>query len=171
MLTAPPPADYTEGPFQDAQREGSELLFYWSTIVIRLCFGSFIVAILVGSLNKVMVSEKTESAIVERDASLPDGFVSASTVSWSLRATIFSRYLAFTTLYGLRGPTLVRRLEHQVDQMEEADVSGHLEFEQLMVPAPTLVELVGPSSAMQLLEAYGARRAREGDALALALEA
>ena len=33
-----------------------QLLFYWSTVVIRLCFGSFIVAILVGAFNKVIAS-------------------------------------------------------------------------------------------------------------------
>ena len=40
-----------------SQEKGAELLFYWSTFVIRLCFGSFIVAILVGAFNKVVASE------------------------------------------------------------------------------------------------------------------
>ena len=35
MLTAPPPQDNTEGTTFEAQRNGSELLFFWSTCVIR----------------------------------------------------------------------------------------------------------------------------------------
>ena len=46
LLTAPPPQSNTEGAIMESQPEGAELLFYWSTFVIRLCFGSFIVAIL-----------------------------------------------------------------------------------------------------------------------------
>ena len=53
MLTAPPPQANSEGEIAESQRSGSMLLFYWSTLSIRLCFGSFIVAILVGALNKV----------------------------------------------------------------------------------------------------------------------
>jgi len=56
MLTAPPPAANTEGEKIESQEGGAELLFYWSTVVIRLCFGSFIVAILVGAFNKVIAS-------------------------------------------------------------------------------------------------------------------
>ena len=55
MLTAPPPQENTEGDMLRSQHNGAQLLFYWSTIIIRLCFGSFIVAILVSAFNKVRV--------------------------------------------------------------------------------------------------------------------
>ena len=53
MLTAPPSRDGTEGSAAEATGMGTEVMYYWSTLVVRMCFGSFIVAILVGAFNKV----------------------------------------------------------------------------------------------------------------------
>ena len=83
-LFAPPPPSITEDESQEASLPGSELMYYvstsgcdpnprpllqpadervfgsrfsqWGTLVIRLGFGSFIVAILVGAFNKVSCS-------------------------------------------------------------------------------------------------------------------
>ena len=63
MLTAPPPEQFSEGIDGTASPVGSELMYYWSTIVIRLCFGSFVVAILVGAFNKVTLFLFTFSPI------------------------------------------------------------------------------------------------------------
>ena len=45
--------------------------------MIRLCFGSFIVAILVGALNKVIASESTEEKRAARDQSMPPELIDA----------------------------------------------------------------------------------------------
>ena len=58
ILTAPPPAETVESATYGATAGASLLLYYWSTFVLRLAFGSFIVAILVGAFNKVAARDE-----------------------------------------------------------------------------------------------------------------
>ena len=164
MLTAPPPQSNFEGTQMEAQRQGSELLFYWSTIVIRLCFGSFIVAILVGAFNKVIASEAAEREAVERDASLPPDYVDCSKRSIGYRLWVFGRYVASGHLYGIWGPELIDTLEGHVAVMEAEDVTGAAAEEQLMLSPVALSQLVGDATAAELLSAFGAK-SLQGDEL------
>ena len=77
-LTAPPPDDYSEPESFRAMSQSDYLLYYWSTFIIRLAFGSFIVAILVGAYNQVIALEAELNKKARRDASLPEGFTDRS---------------------------------------------------------------------------------------------
>ena len=159
MLTAPPPPENTEGTIIEAQKSGSEVLFYWSTVVIRLCFGSFIVAILVGAYNNVVTKEEKEVGHIERDESLPLEYVDCSRASIGRALCVFSEYVAFTSLYGLRGPRLVRFLEEHI-AMAEIEGGARAKEGQIMIGASELSELLGDEPAHRLLDAYGARPLR-----------
>ena len=63
-------------------------MYYWSTLVIRLGFGSFIVAILVGAYNKVVAQEQSEELEAAQEGRtgadslpemLPEGYVVVGT--------------------------------------------------------------------------------------------
>ena len=123
-----------------------------------MCFGSFIVAILVGALNKVIANEEREIAEIQRDESLPVGYVNAGGSSVCWRITAFLHYVLSTKLYGIHGPKLVRRLEEQVARFEHADESGVAATEQLMLNAQQCVRILGEKPAARLLGAHGARR-------------
>jgi len=69
LLTSPPTMD--EGHMSQAAG-GEVLLYYWSTFIMRLVLGSFMVAILVGSFNAVrgrLASEKEMRAALPADYS------------------------------------------------------------------------------------------------------
>jgi len=167
MLTAPPPAANTEGEKIESQEGGAELLFYWSTVVIRLCFGSFIVAILVGAFNKVVASEAAVAADAQRDASLPPGYVDASERTSCGQFGVFCNFFATARLYGSYEPRLLQALETQIRLTELADASGGAKSAQLMVNAAELAELVGTNPAIQLLRSYGAAPASQATDKAL----
>ena len=62
IITSPPPKENLEK--EDAlfaNKQGTGVLYLWSTLVMRLCFGSFTTAILVGAFNKVAPSEGWQS--------------------------------------------------------------------------------------------------------------
>ena len=159
MLTAPPPQENTEGDEIEAQAVGAELLFYWSTFVIRLCFGSFIVAILVGAFNKVIADEKANTDDVQRDQSLPPGFVDASdTGSYFSQIVGFGHYFFSSKLFGCHAPALAERIEQQIVLTEAMDETGTAIEQQLMIGPTQLSELVGPAAARTLLLSRGAHR-------------
>lgn len=155
MLTAPPPPSNTEGVIFESQEQGAELLFYWSTFVIRLCFGSFIVAILVGAFNNVVASEAAKAKDNTRDATLPPNYVDASDAEGCARLRSFIDFFLTARLYGSYEPRLVQALEAQIELTESEDASA--KEQQLMVSANELVELVGARPASLLLGAHGAR--------------
>lgn len=156
MLTAPPPSTNTEGEELESQERGAELLFYWSTIIIRLCFGSFIVAILVGAWNKVINTEAQAEIRAARDASLPPGYLEpAAQRTGCTRALQFLDFFCTARLYGTYEPRLIEALETQIHLTEHADSSGAASGTQLMVNAAQLGELVGKAPAAQLLSAHG----------------
>ena len=157
MLTAPPPQSNTEGEIFESQERGAELLFYWSTFVIRLCFGSFIVAILVGAFNKVVGNEAEAKRTHKRDESLPSGFVSAADRSGCERVLQFGDFFLTARLFGSYEPWLIQALETQIALTECEDETEQAKKEQLMVSAGELAELVGARPAVLLLSAYGAR--------------
>ena len=160
MLTAPPPQENTEGEEREAQAVGSELLFYWSTFVIRLCFGSFIVAILVGAFNKVVADEKDMKNDEERDQSLPVGYVDAFEMDGiTMRFMGFIHYFFSAKLFGCHAPELARRLEAQILFTESMDTTGAAIKQQLMLGEEQLTDLVGRTAARNLLLARGSRRA------------
>ena len=169
MLTAPPSQENTEGRQKEAQPGGSELLFYWSTFVIRLCFGSFIVAILVGAFNKVVVNEQERALDRQRDASLPPGYEPppdlSSSRSTCARLTAFANYFFTARLYGSTGPRLTRSIEAQIALTELADPTGATTEEQIMLSEEELTEVVGGGPARQLLLRYGARQLSDEEAL------
>jgi hypothetical protein len=169
MLTAPPAQENTEGRQKEAQPEGSELLFYWSTFVIRLCFGSFIVAILVGAFNKAVATEATTAEEMERDRSLPADYEqppdSSGERAVCARLRRFTGYFFTSSLYATRpAARLLAILEAQVALAEVSDPTGHrVKGEQVMLPADELRAAVGDEPARLLLAQHGARR-RDDDA-------
>ncbi len=156
MLTAPPIAANTEGVALQAQKSGAELLFYWSTFVIRLCFGSFIVAILVGAFNKVVQQERSGQHDRDRDASLPANYEDAAECSTCERMVHFVQYLFTFRSYGSFGPWLITRLETQIDLSEHADPDA--KEQQLMLTSTELAALTGARPADLLLHFHGALR-------------
>ena len=162
MLTAPPPAANTEGAVIASQRQGAELLFYWSTFVIRLCFGSFIVAILVGAFNKVVTNEAQQRIDEQRDASLPRGFVDGEERHSCRRLAVFLDFFLTSRLYGSYEPRLIVALETQIALMEMEDESGAAKLTQLMINAEKLADIVGPRPALLLLRAHGATPPGDG---------
>jgi len=158
LLTTPPPRSNAEGSEMEAVGAGSQLMYYWSTLVMRLCFGSFIVAILVGAYNKVVGQEQTENNDAARDASLPQGFVDAGDRPLWLRGPLFVRYLLTGYNYGDAQPRLVRALVRHVQLVELADDSGNAQWRQVMLGEVALAELVGDRPARELVRAYATRR-------------
>uniref|UniRef100_A0A7S3ET47 Uncharacterized protein n=1 Tax=Haptolina ericina TaxID=156174 RepID=A0A7S3ET47_9EUKA len=157
MLTAPPPASDSEGPKARAAGMGTELMYYWSTLVVRLCFGSFIVAILVGAFNKVMASEASEKADTERDSSLPDGFVDASDRSTSSRTNFILGYLLIGKVPGgVTAAGVCKVLMEEVAVVEACN--PEMGSKQVMIEGGKLSDLFGEEPARQLLRAYGAAR-------------
>ena len=86
----------------------TQLLFYWSTFVIRLCFGSFIVAILVGAFNKVVVSEIGIRRTHKRDESLPTGYHDAADRTTWERIEHFVDFFLTARFFGSYEPWLVQ---------------------------------------------------------------
>jgi hypothetical protein len=96
-------------PFASLARASlSQLLFYWSTFVIRLCFGSFIVAILVGAFNKVVSSEIAIRRTQRRDESLPSGFHDAADRSTWQSVAHFADFFITARLFGSYEPWLIQ---------------------------------------------------------------
>ena len=162
MLTAPPPQANTEGAVFQSQESGAELLFYWSTFVIRLCFGSFIVAILVGAFNKVVANEAEHQREAIRDASLPPGYVDTAPADGCHTLATFTDFFFTARLYGSYEPRLVAALETQIALTELEDTTGAAKGKQLMVNASDLAEMVGDQPALLLLESHGAEPAARG---------
>ena len=142
---------------------GAELLFYWSTFVIRLCFGSFIVAILVSAFNRVVEAEAEAKQTLKRDASLPPQFVDASQQSSCERAWQFFDFLLTARLYGSYETRLERALETQIALTECEDETGTAKRVQLMLPETELAEVVGARPAALLIRALGARVVDDDD--------
>ena len=167
MLTAPPPQENTEGANIQAQQSGAELLFYWSTVVIRLCFGSFIVAILVGAFNKVVQQEESERTHRTRDRSLPVGYRDVGRQRGHIcqQLGVFARYFLVASIHGKPATSLLRELEEAVAVAEHGDDSGAVHLEQIMIGHDELVVYVGRESTKLLLHAYGARRLHYEEAL------
>ena len=155
MLTAPPPQQNTEGKIFQSQEKGAELLFYWSTFVIRLCFGSFIVAVLVSAFNKVVSNEAATKQTQIRDASLPPGFTDATHPTGCESACDFADYFFTARLYGSYEPRLVNSIETQIALTEFQDETGTAKKEQLLVDVDELAEMVGDKPALLLLRDHG----------------
>jgi len=165
MLTAPPPKHNTEGEILVSQQSGATLLFFWSTFVIRLCFGSFIVAILVSAFNKVVADESASKQNLKRDASLPSEYHDASDISTLESIGHFTDYFLTARLHGSYEPRLVAAIETQIALVEMRDRTGAARRTQLMLPEVELVEVVsGADTAALLLRAYGARRMQISEA-------
>ena len=105
VLTAPPS---TEGPIFEHTNLGAQLMYYWSTFVLRLAFGSFLVAILVGAFNKATVSLAADKASMR----LPRGFTLVGhpppfcTATWRI-----INYFVTWHVHGVWGSQLIRTLK------------------------------------------------------------
>uniref|UniRef100_A0A7S3AL08 Uncharacterized protein n=1 Tax=Haptolina ericina TaxID=156174 RepID=A0A7S3AL08_9EUKA len=158
MLTAPPEKGHSEGEEARAAGMGTELMYYWSTLVVRLCFGSFIVAILVGAFNKVMLSEASEKVEATRDNSLPAGFVDASDPSLCHNAGYILGYLTFGRVPGGKSGEFVNHVFMEAIASQEEE-NPKLASEQVMVGETKLSEMIGDKAAHGMLQFYGAARA------------
>jgi hypothetical protein len=168
VLTAPPS---TEGPIFEHTNLGAQLMYYWSTFVLRLAFGSFLVAILVGAFNKATVSLAADRASMK----LPRGFTlvgrPAPFCNSALRVV---NYCLTWRVHGVWGSRLIRTLK-----LAEAEAQGLLSTDtdnapgqrissnrisaadtdytegQVMLTGAKLSELIGPRLAHRLLEEHG----------------
>jgi hypothetical protein len=163
-LTAPPP---TEGPVFEHTNIGAQIMYYWSTFVLRLAFGSFLVAILVGAFNKATVSLAADKASLK----LPRGFERVGIPAGFFEASYrLISYCIMWRVHGVWGPGLVRTLK-----VAEANAQALLEVEtpqrtssnriaaadseysdgQVMLTGAKLRELIGTRLAEWLLKEHG----------------
>ena len=162
MLTAPPPRENTEGEILRSQHGGAELLFYWSTFVIRLCFGSFIVAILVSAFNKVVANEAEAKATLTRDASIPPEFSATDRRTFCESVCHFIDFLLTARIYASYEPRLTGAIETKIARVEMEDDSGTAKKEQIVIAEEDLGSIVGTRPAALLIRAHGCyRRATE----------
>lgn len=128
-LTAPPGAETVEPEAFVAVGQSTTLLYFWSTIVFRLAFGSFIVAILVGSFNKVVALELEHEAKLKREMSLPSGYVNREADGLRgalLHAYWFASNLVTRHAYGMIMVDLIKQLNSEVHAREMRDWRGDL---------------------------------------------
>lgn len=179
-LTAPPPEEFSEGLDGTASPVGSELMYYWNTLVFRLCFGSFVVAILVGAFNRVIVRLEGEQEVHKRNMSLPPEYT-PRTLAFTTRAADFLMYVLafpmFTTLYGMPVPRLISVFEEKIHHVEVADSSDekenpdHAKHRQLMLHPSELEEIIGTQAAGVtaglLLDRHGVRKMSTDEMMAV----
>ena len=166
-LTAPPP-DSTNEPEPFLAIEASTfLLYFWSTFTMRLAYGSFIVAILVGAFNKVIEQEEIIHEEAKRDASLPEGFIDTSNGHGHMLIHLrhFLWCLLTSHAYGMLRVDMVTVLWHEVHRREHAD-SNRLDLfggdgeppltkSQILMDREDLIGLLGERPAEMLLEGFG----------------
>jgi len=166
VLTAPPS---TEGPIFEHTNLGAQLMYYWSTFVLRLAFGSFLVAILVGAFNKATVSLAADKASMK----LPRGFTLVGRPAPFCTAALrVVNYCLTWRVHGVWGSRLIRTLK-----LAEAEAQDLLSTDnapsqrvssnrisaadndytegQVMLTGAKLRELIGPRLAYRLLEEHG----------------
>ena len=166
VLTAPPS---TEGPIFEHTNFGAQIMYYWSTFVLRLAFGSFLVAILVGAFNKATVSLAADKASMR----LPRGFESVGVpAAFCTAACRVVNYCIFWRVHGVWGSRLIRRLklaeaeaqyllanEDAPNQRFSSNLISAADNEytegQVMLTAAKLRQLVGPRLAHRLLQEHG----------------
>ena len=166
MLTSPPPPEATEGVDGDSSPVGSELMYYWGTVVMRLCFGSFVVAILVGAFNKVGQQFINERKITERNTTLPAGYKSLNAPSAILRVKSLLEYIVTGELFQSSVPRLRRQVEDKISQIETCgDDSAQAKAleSQLMIDVIEAETLMGPRAVARLIERYGAKRVQTAE--------
>ena len=83
---------------------GAIALFYWLTFIIRLTFGSFIIAVINGSFNATRKAVDEEDVEMER---LPDGYESCAMGDRMSRRDLLW-YLLTWRAYGTWHPRLFR---------------------------------------------------------------
>lgn len=118
MLTSPPPLEVihvTQSPV------GAITLYYWTTAVIRLTFGSFVIAVIVGSFNHTRLELMKEK---EKLAILPAGLESLVVPrKWHDGFWEVTWYLLTWRLYGHTMPHLHRTL-HRLIADDKAKTYG-----------------------------------------------
>ena len=170
LLTAPPTSGGIEEANYAATAGASQLIYYWSTIVMRLAFGSFIVAIMVGAFNKVAERELLKGK--SRALALPLGYTDASSASSLSRVWAVALYIPTSRAYAMDGATLMQvlqdaiRLVESLDSFESGQRAEQRAEEPIMIGHAELSSLVGPIPARLLMEAFGTR-APEADAHAI----
>ena len=90
--------------------------------MLRLAFGSFIVAILVGAYNQVVMLEAELDRERERDMSLPPGYDDKS--AYGAHAVLgncrrFVLYVFTSKSFGMKHDELLEKLEAEIDKKEE----------------------------------------------------
>ena len=170
MLTSPPPQETIEGVDGHSAPVGAEVMYYWGTIVIRLCFGSFVVAILVGAFNKVSGNLAEEEKRLERSTKLPEGYfeqsdvagpgVPVSQLSMSVQRACegigyVTAFPAFTTLHGTPLPRLIASFKEEI---EVKDAEKANQEKEIFINADELDMLCGsPHTSKMLLDRYGVK--------------
>ena len=156
MLTTPPPL---ESSHVTQSVTGALVLYYWTTFLIRLTFGSFVIAVIVGSFN-------TTRAKIEKEISdynmLPDGWVRPTSKDdvpeLSISETAW--YLLTWRLYGKFMPQLYRDLRRL---KKEAQVVGDMERgdHDHLWPISILKSKFGEDTGKALIENFAVIRATE----------
>ena len=169
MLTAPPPKETIEGVDGQSAPVGAEVMYYWGTIVIRLCFGSFVVAILVSAFNKVSSALNQEESTRERRMELPNQYSQSLSFQRSWKVAIdaigyVTAFPAFTTLHGTPVPRLIKEFKDKIDSVELEDEES--KEKEIFVTADELEEIVGSETTELLLDRYGVVRLKGGEAMA-----
>ena len=149
----------------ESQPAGSVLMYYWSTLTIRLAFGSFIVAILVGAFNKVMASEEEEKRIIARDKSLAPNMYDDSMSTVLSRAVDSTGYFLTGSIYSANEVLLIQELQRAIQELEEEDPRNN--EVQLIMPEKQVIALFGERPAERLLRRYGARHDEWADGFAM----
>ena len=124
---------------------------------MRLCFGSFVVAILVGAFNRVTQKLALEEKDRVRNYSLPDEYVFAGDRSPVVRVGSLIKYIFTGVLFDSHVPRMRRAVEEKVHHME-LDGGESAGDEQLMLSSQDAEDLVGVRVAARLIERYGAKR-------------
>lgn len=153
LLTVPPPTNVVETANYAATPRASHLLYYWSTFVLRLAFGSFIVAILVGAFNKVTAREAADKKAHAAFLALPPGYSDASEHQQTF-ATSVTNVVTFTLTshaYGASGSALLAVLEgvrERAALLERTDAQhGDLASHDAAARAPAAAGAADPKHA------------------------
>ena len=152
MLTAPPAFGTIETEHYSATGGAAHLLYYWSTFVLRLAFGSIIVAILVGAFNKVLEREARRSDL----ALPPAGCIASNAYGPLTRMKAVALYVITSRSFGDFGSRTALVLEDHVKLIDSFDRSG--ERDEIMLGIAELDSLVGIRVARQLANTFGLRR-------------
>ena len=157
MLTSPPPLE-TSHVTQSAA--GALALYYWTTFLIRLTFGSFVIAVIVGSFNSTRAKIEKE---VQDYNMLPDGYVrpgGEGDEGLELTVSQTAWYLLTWRIYGKFMPRLyrdLRRLKKDALVVGDMERGDHDHF----YSSSILKSKFGEQTTAELIENFAVIRATD----------